>query len=289
MGILCLDEHLDYQRSPVKLIYYPREINRIPAHWHNNLELNYVDSGTVTILENGQLHTLLPNQIRFINSGAVHKISAKGALGLTVVFSHSFLCQMSPEAENLLFDWDSCPEMQGALKDAVLPLYRISQQLYLEGRPADDDSFYEYLFINGCLYNIAYLMMRYFQAQPENRSKYQPTQGSHHIGQAVGYIEAHYQSDIAAGEVAKYVGVSREYFSRMFHYFTGSTFTQYLTSLRLAVAYRQLVTTRQPILDIALNAGFPDVRAFARHFKVQYGCPPGEYRKLHSQRLDITN
>lgn len=54
MGLLCMDEYLDECPSPVKLLYWPDETARIPAHWHNNIELNYVESGTLTILENAK-------------------------------------------------------------------------------------------------------------------------------------------------------------------------------------------------------------------------------------------
>ena len=54
MGLLCMDDYLDERISPVKLIYWPDEATQIPAHWHTNMELNFIASGAMTLLENGR-------------------------------------------------------------------------------------------------------------------------------------------------------------------------------------------------------------------------------------------
>lgn len=105
MGLLCIDEHLNEQPGSVKLIYYPDETTRIPANWHNDLELNYVASGILTLLEDGQVFTLGPGDVRFINSGAVHEMNnARPVLGITLVFSNGFMKRICLDAGQILFD-----------------------------------------------------------------------------------------------------------------------------------------------------------------------------------------
>lgn len=287
MKLICKNELLDEQLSPVKLIFYPDETTQIPAHWHNNLEINYVHSGTLTLLENGQMITMGPGDVRFINSGAVHKINAQSALGLTIVFSTGFVKSLCLDSGQIIFDWDVCPEQQETLREAILPIYEISRKLFLAQKKVEDLPYF-YLMVNSHLYHIAYLMMSYFVVDEAGQNQYQQKKSNFHIRQAVDYIELHYKENLLAAEVAKQVGLSREHFSRIFREYTGVTFKKFLTSLRLVVAYRLLITTNLSTLEIALSAGFPDVKSFSRHFKERYGLSPGEYRKLQNRNENIT-
>ena len=277
MGLLCMDEYLDERISPVKLIYWPDETTQIPAHWHTNMELNYVATGAMTLLENGRELNIEAGTVHFMNSGVVHRMDVGASLGLTLVFSNKFIRELCPDTTTPRFDWDACPEQQAAMREAVLPMYRLSRELYLSGREIEDDPC-TYLLVNSYLYRIAYLMARYFRTDtPEETVQASGT--NYHIRQAVDYIEKHFKEDLSAADIAARMGFSREHFSRIFREYTGVTFKQFLTSLRLAVAYRLLVGTEMSTMDIALSAGFSDSQNFSRHFKQRYGCPPAEYRK----------
>ena len=60
-------------------------------------------------------------------------------------------------------------------------MYRLSQELYLNGQKIEDDP-YTYLLVNSYLYRIAYLMVRYFRADtPEESSQVSGT--NYHIQQ----------------------------------------------------------------------------------------------------------
>ena len=76
MGLLCMDEHLDERISPVKLIYWPDEATQIPAHWHTNMELNFIASGAMTLLENGRELRMEAGAVHFMNSGVGHRMEA---------------------------------------------------------------------------------------------------------------------------------------------------------------------------------------------------------------------
>ena len=69
MGLLCMDEYLDERISPVKLIYWSDETTQIPAHWHTNMELNFIASGAMTLLENGRELRMEAGAVHFMNSG----------------------------------------------------------------------------------------------------------------------------------------------------------------------------------------------------------------------------
>ena len=154
MGLLCMDEYLDERISPVKLIYWPDEATQIPAHWHTNMELNFIASGAMTLLENGRELRMEAGAVHFMNSGVVHRMEVGDSLGLTLVFSNKFIRELCPGTTAPHFDWNACPQQQEALREAVLPMYRLSQELYLNGQKIEDDP-YTYLLVNSYLYRIA--------------------------------------------------------------------------------------------------------------------------------------
>lgn len=96
MGLLCMDEYLDERISPVKLIYWPDETTQIPAHWHTNMELNFIASGAMTLLENGRELRMEAGAVHFMNSGVVHRMEVGDSLGLTLVFSNKFIRELCP-------------------------------------------------------------------------------------------------------------------------------------------------------------------------------------------------
>ena len=141
MGLLCMDEYLDERISPVKLIYWPDEATQIPAHWHTNMELNFIASGAMTLLENGRELRMEAGAVHFMNSGVVHRMEVGDSLGLTLVFSNKFIRELCPDTTAPHFDWNACPQQQEALREAVLPMYHLSQELYLNGRKIEDDPY----------------------------------------------------------------------------------------------------------------------------------------------------
>jgi AraC-like DNA-binding protein len=86
--------------------------------------------------------------------------------------------------------------------------------------------------------------------------------------------------DLSVATVARRQGVSSRYIHRLFES-EGTTFTQFVSSLRLARAHRFLMSPRhghRKIADIAFSAGFGDVSHFNRMFRHRYGRTPSEVR-----------
>jgi AraC family transcriptional regulator, melibiose operon regulatory protein len=56
---------------------------------------------------------------------------------------------------------------------------------------------------------------------------------------------------------------------------------EYATEHRLSHAQRLLVTTNEPIVNIAFSSGFGSLSRFNKAFRQSFGCTPSEYRRLH--------
>ncbi|MBV8801619.1 MAG: GyrI-like domain-containing protein [Gammaproteobacteria bacterium] len=67
---------------------------------------------------------------------------------------------------------------------------------------------------------------------------------------------------------------------RLFTAYTGLSLQQYIRWLRLKRAAHQLIVNKdQPIINIAINAGFESHEAFSRVFKLTCGISPSEFRR----------
>jgi AraC family transcriptional regulator len=79
-------------------------------------------------------------------------------------------------------------------------------------------------------------------------------------------------------EIANVVGVHPTHLSRTFKKYYRTTVGEYLRSLRLDWATRQLSETEDPIAEIASAAGFYDQSHFSHLFKQRTGFTPAEFR-----------
>lgn len=92
-------------------------------------------------------------------------------------------------------------------------------------------------------------------------------------------LEARLDEDVSLAELADVAAMSRFHFHRVFSGVTGEPVVGYRRRLRLERAARQLIHTRRPILDIAIEAGYGSHEAFTRAFGDAFGVAPSRYRE----------
>lgn len=107
------------------------------------------------------------------------------------------------------------------------------------------------------------------------------------VQQGIDFVEAHLDTEIALSDVAKAAGMSQWHFQRVFRALTNETLKTYIRSRRFAKALEQLLSTKLPILDIALAAGYDTQESFTRAFKLCFKLTPGQYRAFGSRSLFV--
>ncbi|WP_334136915.1 response regulator transcription factor [Muricomes intestini] len=101
------------------------------------------------------------------------------------------------------------------------------------------------------------------------------------VAKAIEYIRENYMKEISLDDVAKYVCVSKTYFSSMFKKEAGQKFSLYLLDFRLEKACVLLRQGNKKIYNIAYDVGFQSHNYFNNIFKERYGMTPKEYRKRY--------
>lgn len=92
------------------------------------------------------------------------------------------------------------------------------------------------------------------------------------------YINEHFREDISIPNISKMFNINANYISQLFKKEAGTTFTEYVTTLRLDYACKLLTDTDDPISEIAEKSGYDDYFYFSRIFKRVKGITPSAYR-----------
>lgn len=104
------------------------------------------------------------------------------------------------------------------------------------------------------------------------------------VKRAITYFSNHLDTDIPMKDAAEHVGLSEKYFQRVFKQSTGQTPNAFCMQLRLETAIQKLLSSNQPISEIAYESGFSSSAYFNYVFKKYYQQTPSEYRLYAAQK-----
>ncbi len=104
---------------------------------------------------------------------------------------------------------------------------------------------------------------------------------------ALWYIESHFAENPSLAQIAEMVELSPFHLARLFQVSTGTSMARYLRMRRLTEAARTPAAGGEPILDVALAAGYASHAAFTHAFTEQFKLPPEQVRRkgLHGLAL----
>lgn len=98
------------------------------------------------------------------------------------------------------------------------------------------------------------------------------------INTALKFIEENLESDLTNDDIASKACSSKFHFLRSFNMLTGKTLSEYIKERRLTKAGKELVTTNEKIIDIALRFAYQTPEAFSKAFKRYHGVTPSTAR-----------
>ncbi|MFC5703370.1 helix-turn-helix domain-containing protein [Cohnella faecalis] len=87
--------------------------------------------------------------------------------------------------------------------------------------------------------------------------------------------------------LAQRSGIGKRYFNQLFRELTGTSVTEYVTSLRMNSALRLLSRSDANVKDVARTVGYSDEYYFNRRFKMTYGIAPGQYSRSETRRSKL--
>ncbi len=97
--------------------------------------------------------------------------------------------------------------------------------------------------------------------------------------ECIDYVNKNYAKNMKLDDIAHQFLLSRSYFCALFKRYTGKSFNEYVTDVRIGHAKELLRYTSSSITEIAYECGFNNITTFNRTFYKRIGLSPSTYRK----------
>lgn len=130
------------------------------------------------------------------------------------------------------------------------------------------------------LLEYGYQLFMYITSTIKHQSSIDYT--NHIVKATKEYLENHYTEDISLEDMAAYVNVSPQYFSKLIKKNTGFNFMEWLSMLRVKKAKELLTNSDYTVKEVCFMVGYRDPNYFSRIFKKRIGITPSEFVKANS-------
>ena len=233
-----------------------------PLHLHPELELFWLQSGALCIETGSQSIPLEPGDLAFFFPNTVHAYQSGGeGSHIMLIAASSLLGDLFPTLTRFR---PAEPVLRAAAlhPDIVYAIQRLSR----EGVGGQE--------VRRALLHL--ILARILEA-----SELVPVGEPQESGlttRLMEYLSLHFREPLALDDAARALGVSRYHLSRVFSQRIGSSFSDYLSFLRLNDAQELLLGTDRSISDIALDCGFLSQRTFNRAFQKLFRTTPRQFR-----------
>lgn len=252
---------------------------------HNELELNLLQSGTLTYLHRGKRVTVKPGRLTIFWALQPHQIVDFEGEDIyyvaTIPFTTFLQWRMPPAFRNRI--------MAGAmLKEADEDVARLDDAMFERwlgdigsNSPGAVDTLM--LEMEARLRRLA-LSYESVCDHDENASAEEPagTEGRmSKVERMAVFVATHYRKDIQVREIGEAVDLHPDYANVLFREALGVTLSDYLLEHRIAHAQRMLATTNEKVASIAFASGFGSISRFNAAFKKASDCTPTAFRQQH--------
>lgn len=269
-------EHIEIDRKKLINLFIFEASNTervIPMHFHSNMELIYCINGSLRVWHDGKVTTLMDQDLLFINSNVPHSTQSLTENRVLVLhFTESFFASEQVFIELNTSEEHSDEQILSNLRNLLLEIY----DLHLS------TGTYDYILAQSRIIELKYRLVHHF-GQIARSSSATNSAKQQRIQTILDFIKEHHTENISLAETARMCGYSEAYLSRMFHEYTGQTFTEYKQILSLEKAIDLLDTTNKSLTEISYETGFPNVKSFRKAFKEVMGKTPYEYKKSSTE------
>lgn len=265
-----------YQR-----LYMNRPEYVIPWHWHEELEIAYVVSGTLKFQIPAKSFLLTKGDCIAVNSNVLHGAVAAPEYELQSLVFHPRLITgssdsafaikyLSPLTAHAPFDGYVFNEQDHPLE---ISCFRQAFEALAQDIPG-----YEFT-VRAALSQICYFLYRHFEPEASSTAEQNPDQIR--IRNMLEYIHTYFPEPVTLPDIARAADIGERECLRCFKRNIQLSPMQYLLKYRVMRGADLLLRERgTSISQIALLCGFDSPSHFSKMFRRFYDCSPKEYRYM---------
>lgn len=242
----------------------------VAPHYHEALELIFVQKGSISALVNGKSFECDTNDILLIPGGSVHRGSSDSndTLIFSIFFPTALLDHPLPPItleehlnQELAFSY-------------VLKSDNAANEFLRVYRKCNEKSLHtgDVMQIISGLYAI---IGEYMSSMPDDGR----IQSYNRLSPVIDYIKENLHRPIRIRELSAILYVCDDHLIRLFKHSTHKTPSRYIMDLRIERAMHLLCTTELSLAQIADKVGFSNGGFMTKVFKEKFHILPSEYRK----------
>ena len=254
-----------------------------PMHWHDEMEIVYVESGEFDECIDLENYHVKAGDIILINPCLLHSFKNYENIRTkftTIIFNINMITGNSTDGCSIKY---LTPYLDGMYINPVVISKESPHYCELESSIKNlvdlfdnKEDFFE-LGIKSELYKMFFILFKYFFF-PEQHEQNIMDNTTRNIKTILDYIDENYMKSITIDELAECVNLSKHYFMRFFKKYMGMTCIEYINDYRLSIAANLLITTGMQVTEIAEKTGITNLSYFNRIFKKKYNMTPKQYR-----------
>lgn len=242
-------------------------------HYHDSIELLFLLSGETDLIVEDAVYHLSREDIVVINTNEIHELRANDCVLIAIQMKPSIFEGEIDDRDELFFDCNSCTNPNRKAFDSIR---RLIAHMVKNNTTMQQN----YQLLNKSFaYRLIYLLLTQFKSQNVSARSNRSHKNMERVEQIIQIINDNYASELTLAALAEEVHLSVPYLSRFFDKQLGTTFLNYLNSVRLSHAVNELLSTDLSIEQLALDNGFSSAHSFVQIFKKNYNCLPSVYRR----------
>ncbi len=247
----------------------------VPPHWHDAVEIVYMQEGELIFTIEQQIHHLLSGQCILVNPNIIHATKCT-APNKAIIFQIpvNFLENYIPNVRQLLFTV-SGPETDPIVRSKLDLLKQTLEKMQLINDLKPDGGILRF---NSLLFEIIFQIYHNFSVQVLHADVTRKNKALKRLEPVLNYTARHYNQPISIEEIAGVAALQPRYFCRFFKKSMGVTFLEYHNELKLSYIYRDLLSTDDKISVILERHGFTNYKLFRRMFARHFSATPSKVR-----------